>query len=160
MLGKTLHRMMPVSQLKKNDEGLNSWHLYLAYYLKFVERNVNPYTGLSKLWIMSSFMPVALLWYFPLLFALPFLHDWTFWCGLALSQPVCAAGPIGCAERRPTDGLCAVTQPQRASVHEHCPGIWQCPKYSLGGTRDRERLLQVQRVQGIFSFETTEGCGS
>lgn len=48
-----------------------------------------------------------------------------------LLQAVCAAGPLGCEEQCSTDGLCAVTQPQRASVRECCPGVWQCPKDSL-----------------------------
>lgn len=46
-------------------------------------------------------------------------------------QAVCAAGPVGRAERRSTDGLCAATQPQQAPVPEHRPGAWQCAKDSL-----------------------------
>lgn len=104
---------------------------------------------------MASFTCMAFLWYFPLLFALTFLHDWTLWSGLAFLQSVCAAGPNGSTERLSTDRLCAVSQPQWASVPEHRPGIWQYPEDSLWGIHHKEWFLQVLRVQGIFSFKTT-----
>lgn len=105
---------------------------------------------------MSSFIRMAFLQYFSLVFSLTFLHDCTPWSGFDFLQSVCAAGPDGSAERLSTDCLCAVPQPQRASVPEHHPGIWQHPEDSLWGICDKEWLLQVPRVQGIFSFETTE----
>lgn len=105
---------------------------------------------------MSSFTHTTFLWYFPLLFALTFLHDWTLWSVLAFLQSVCAAGPDSSAEWLSTDCLCAVPKTQWTSVLEHRPGIWQYPADYLWGTRDKEWFLQVLRVQGIFSFETTE----
>lgn len=47
---------------------------FLAYYWKSFERNWNPSIGLSELWIVSSFTPVAFLWYFP-----PICSDFPAW---------------------------------------------------------------------------------
>lgn len=118
MLGKTLHRMMPVPQLRKNWEGLKSWYLYFLSIL-FINHwnNWNPSIGLSKLCIISSFTPMALLWHFCLLSALALWHGWAFCSALAAST--CCWSRRLCGAMRHRQLVCSYTT--SASL---CPWAW------------------------------------
>lgn len=154
MLGKALHGMMPVPQLRKYCERLKSWHLYfLSILFKIHWKKLKSFH-----WFEQALDHVFLHTYDTcVVFSSAVCSDFPAWLNfLLVLQPVCAAGPVSRAERRSTDSLCAATQPQRARVPERWPGIWHCPEDSLWGAGDREWLLQVWRVQGIFSFEATE----